>query len=124
VKNGLKKHFGNYGEITRTFIPKDYESGPRDPRGFVFISVYLNLVGVKLINMEEAKPRDDSSGPRRTPESVMKEGPGKRARLGSDNRSCEPRRQFVPTRPRGPSKPSITTQAKGMCMHSFIEVKT
>ncbi|GJW71566.1 hypothetical protein Tco_0128483 [Tanacetum coccineum] len=91
VKNALKKHFGNYGEITRTFIPKDYESGPGDPRG----------------------PRDDSSGPRRTPESVMKEGPGKRARLGSDNRSCEPRRPFVPTRPRGPSKPSITTQAKG-----------
>ncbi|GKD94658.1 transcriptional corepressor LEUNIG_homolog isoform X1, partial [Tanacetum coccineum] len=69
-------------------------------------------VGGKLINVEEARPRDDSLGPRCTPESVRKEGPGKRARPGSDNRSHEPRRPFGPTRPRGPSKPSITTQAK------------
>nr|GEX47362.1 hypothetical protein [Tanacetum cinerariifolium] len=71
-------------------------------------------VGGELINLEEARPRDYTSGPRRTPESVRKEGPGKRARPGSDNRSHEPRIPFGPARPRGPSKPSITTHAKGI----------
>ncbi|GKE35041.1 hypothetical protein Tco_1454363, partial [Tanacetum coccineum] len=95
VKNALEKHIGNSLELDQS------------------------KVGGKLINVEEARPRDDSSGPRRTPESVRKEGPGKRARPGSDNRSHEPRRPFGPIRPRGPSKPSITTHAKGM-LHAFF----
>ncbi|GKD19423.1 nucleolin-like protein 2 [Tanacetum coccineum] len=123
VKSALEKHFGNCGEITRTFIPKDYESG--DLRGYAYIDfaerngfnkaleLDQSKVGGKLINVEEARPRDDNSGPRRTPESVRKESPRKRTRPGSDNRSREPRRPFGPSRPRGPSKPSITTQAKG-----------
>ncbi|GJV60544.1 nucleotide-binding alpha-beta plait domain-containing protein [Tanacetum coccineum] len=119
IKNALEKHFGNCGEITRTFIPKDYESG--NLRGYAYIdfaerngfnkALELNQskVGGKLINMEEARPRYDSSRPRPTPDSDRKEmrGPGKRARPSSDNRSRKPRR------PSGPSKPSITTWAKG-----------
>ncbi|GKE69693.1 nucleotide-binding alpha-beta plait domain-containing protein, partial [Tanacetum coccineum] len=67
-------------------------------------------VGGKLINVEEARPRYDSSRPRPTPDSDGKEmrGPGKRARPSSHNRSREPAR-----RPSGPSKASITTWAKG-----------
>ncbi|GJR69735.1 hypothetical protein Tco_0015800 [Tanacetum coccineum] len=68
VKNALEKHFGNCGEITRTFITKDYESGD-------LLELDQSKVGGKLINVEEARPRDDSLGPRCTPESVRKEGP-------------------------------------------------
>ncbi|PWA66671.1 Nucleotide-binding, alpha-beta plait [Artemisia annua] len=125
VKNALEKHFGNCGEITRTSIPKYNDSG--NLRGYAYIDfaerngfnkaleLDQSKVGGKLINVEEARPRDDSSGPRPTPNGDRKEmrGPGKRGRPGSDNRSREPRRPFGPSRPRGPSKPSITTQAKG-----------
>ncbi|GKC34013.1 nucleotide-binding alpha-beta plait domain-containing protein, partial [Tanacetum coccineum] len=76
--------------------------------------------------LEGRWPRDDSSEPRRTPESVKKEGPGKRARPGSDNRSHEPRRPFGPILDNVDkyTKHKIYNAQRSLLLHSFYNVKT